>query len=71
MSLENFVICDGCGARAHPPENAGWQVQFVIAQDGVNVADVEGHLCFECRQEFKRWRAKRHQASAAAAARPS
>src|SRR5215471_15390556 len=56
VTLHNEVECDRCGARVQPPKNHGWQVAFEIAPDGVNCSDVDGHLCYDCRQEFKRWR---------------
>jgi hypothetical protein len=55
VTLQNIVICDMCGDRVNPPENRGWAVLFKIGDDGVNVAECDGHLCRACRLKFFNW----------------
>lgn len=71
MTLENIVICNGCGERVNPPRNSNWLVLFVIGPDGVNVSDTDGHLCVDCRREFRQWREARLKSSEASRQRPS
>lgn len=63
MTIHTEVECDGCGEKVKPPENARWGIAFGIGADGVSTDAFDAHLCFECRQDFKRWLAARRKAA--------
>lgn len=56
--IHTEIECDRCHTRVKPPDNARWGVAFGIGPDGVSTTEFDAHLCFDCRQEFKRWLAK-------------
>jgi len=61
VTIENKVICDGCGETVKPPLNSGWLALMITAPDGMNFSGCLGHLCDSCKVDLRQWLEKHRE----------